>query len=306
MVRPWPAHGPLPLPRSRPCHAGRALRHTTEESPVYFHPPTFEAGPVATAIGLGVIAYLLVLPLVLRRLSSSPAQPGTPASRVYRFVCWASLGEVLATVSFIGTATAVSAADLGLAAPTVYWFGDNLPATMVSLLAFWGWPLLIVGAAAQIWAGARHRAKVARGEAEPPRLPPGTAALLPRNAGERAWMAAASVTGTLGTFAIVHAVLVPLLLNGFGLHPGDVVLAIALLSGWAVSHGGWRSALTMAVVTVLATGGYLFVIAGSLQFPLIVWAVFAAVNILGAVNLGRERPPPVEEEQETDGRAARV
>ncbi|NYJ32235.1 hypothetical protein [Nocardiopsis aegyptia] len=271
---------------------------------MYFHPPTFEAGPVATAIGLGVIAYVLVLPLVLRRLKSSSTRPGTPASRVYRFTCWAFLGEVLATMSFVGTATAVSAADLGLAAPTVYWFGDNLPATVVSLLAFWGWPFLLVGVAVYLWLGTRRWAKVERGEVEPPRLPPGTAALLPRNAGERTWMVTSSILGALGTVATVHAVLVPLLLVRFGLHPGDVVLVIALLSAWAVSHGGWRGGLTMAVVTVLATGGYLFVFAGSLQLPLIVWGMFTALTTMSAVNLGRVRPPSVEEAQATDGRHA--
>ncbi|KOX07853.1 hypothetical protein [Nocardiopsis sp. NRRL B-16309] len=273
---------------------------------MYFHPPTFEAGPVATAIGLGVIAYLLVLPLVLRRLKSPSTRPGTPASRVYRFTCWASLGEVLAAMAFVGTATVVSVADVGLAAPTVYWFGDNPAATMVALLAYWGWPLLIVGVAVQIRAGARQRAKIARGEAEPPRLPPGTAALLPRNAGERAWMVTASSVGALGTFAVVHAVLVPLLLVRFGLHPGDVVLGVALLSGWALSHGGWRSALTMALFTALTTGAYLFVIAGSLLFPLLFWGLFTAVNILGIMHLSRDRPPSVPTKPETDGSAKEV
>ncbi|MFE3456288.1 hypothetical protein ACFXKD_02000 [Nocardiopsis aegyptia] len=271
---------------------------------MYFHPPTFEAGPVATAIGLGVIAYLLVLPLVLRRLKSSSTRPGTPASRVYRFTCWASLGEVLATMSFVGTATAVSAADLGLAAPTVYWFGDNVAATVVSLLVFWGWPLLIVGAAVNLWLGARQRAKVARGEAEPPRLPPGTAVLLPGNASERTWAVTSSILGALGTVVVVHAVLVPLLLVPFGLHPGDVVLVIALLSGWAVSHGGWWSALAMGVVTALTTGVYMFLVAGSLLFPLLFWAVFTLMNTVAITRLGRGRPPSVEEEQATDGRHA--
>lgn len=271
---------------------------------MYFHPPTFQAGPAATAIGLGLIAYLLVLPLVLRRLGSSPARPGSPASRVYRFTCWASLGEVLATMAFVGTATAVTTADLGLAAPTVYWFGDNMTATAVSLLAFWGWPLLIVGGAVQLWGGARQRARVARGEAEPPRLPPGMARLLPRDASERAWFVTASSVGALGTVAVVHVVLVPLLLVRFGLHPGDVVLIIALLSAWALSHGGWRSALTMGVFTALTTGCYLFVVAGSLQVPLLLWALFTVVNSLTVVHLGRERPPSVRAEQETGDPAA--
>ncbi|WP_304454924.1 hypothetical protein [Nocardiopsis sp. YSL2] len=273
---------------------------------MYFHPPTFEAGPVATAIGLGLIAYLLVLPLVLRRLSSSSTRPGTPASRVYRFTCWSSLGEAVAALSFVGTATAVTTADLGLAATTVYWFGDNPPATVVSLLVVWGWPLLVVGAAVQIWVGVRRSATIARGEAPPLRLPPGTAALLPRSAQERGWMVAASIVGTLCAVVITHAVLVPLLLVRFGLHPGDVVLVIALLSGWSVSHCGWRGALTMAVVTFVATGAYLFVLAGSLLFPLLFWGLFTAVNTLSAMNLGRERPPSVQEERETDGSTAQA
>ncbi|OLT30653.1 hypothetical protein BJF83_08135 [Nocardiopsis sp. CNR-923] len=95
-----------------------------------FHPPTFEPGPVATAIGVALIVCPILRPLVLRPLYAAarrpvPPQGPSPLVRLNRALAWWSLGEVLGGMLFIGTATGVAPADIGLAWPAFDGFADR-------------------------------------------------------------------------------------------------------------------------------------------------------------------------------------
>ncbi|WP_116246899.1 hypothetical protein [Nocardiopsis sp. FIRDI 009] len=250
---------------------------------MYFHPPTFEPGPVATAIGLALIVCLIAQPLLFRPLYAAIRRPVPPAGRsplirLHRATAWWSLGEVFAGMLFVGTASAVTPADIGLALPVFHGFADRPGLLSVALSTAAFLALIVVPAVPRSWVLWRRLGGTLPANVQS-RIPRRNIVLLPRNAAERRAIVPSSLTWLLGWSVSVHWVVVPLLMNGFGFWAWDALVFVFLLTLWRGFGTGWRGAGTAALVGAIATGWYLFVFVGSLVTPLLVWGVVLAASL---------------------------
>ncbi|MCY9783566.1 hypothetical protein KIK06_06620 [Nocardiopsis sp. EMB25] len=268
---------------------------------MFFHPLTFEPGPVATVIGLALIVCLVAQPLVFRPLfraarRPAPADGSSPLVRLYRATVWWYLGEMFVGMVFVGTASAVTPADIGLSLPAFHGFADRPGLLAVVLCGAAFLALRLFPMALQAWVLWRYTGWTLRGEAQAG-LSRATVALLPENVAERRAAVLSSLTWLLGWTVSVHWVVIPLLTSGFGLSAWNTFVTVCLLTLWGASNTGWRGAATTAFVGATATGWYLFVFVGSLLTPLLVWGLYVAVLLAALPYRGPDAAPePVPDE----------
>ncbi|NYH55041.1 MULTISPECIES: hypothetical protein [Nocardiopsis] len=246
---------------------------------MYFHPPTFDPGPAATLIGLGLLlAYVVLPPLMLvfhRRLRKEVAAGRREGIvRSYRAALWLSLAEILVVALFVGSAASVGAADIGLSPPAVQWadgvFGNGA--------ILFPWLLLAVFAAINVSNGRKaadpvHRAALARS------LGPAQAALMPADGRENRWGALGLAVSMTTQVLVFYVVFYPLFMVFFG-DPLPVVVALALLETWAWLGRGFGTMLIMGYFSAMVLATYAWAVPGCLLVPLVFWGVFAGANAM--------------------------
>ncbi|MFV2196378.1 hypothetical protein [Nocardiopsis sp. LOL_012] len=259
-----------------------------------FSPPTFDPGPVATVIALALIAYMLLFPLLVRRVHvqavkrpAGPAAP-TPLSRLNRLSLVAGLLSVGAAAAFAATADGLIPAHVGLAGSAfLRWPLESvLPGAALPGVGL-GFSVLVqvlVGALAALVLPVVLRAqRPALAERLRSGLEhmndPRTAAFVPRSTGEVRLAAAARAAAVLGSVAATYAVVVPLLTAGLGLPLWAVLVCVVALDAVPALALGKEAASQIAVVSALSAAGYLFVTGGMLVLPLLLWSWIAAVNL---------------------------
>ncbi|MGW5878022.1 hypothetical protein ACWFMI_15905 [Nocardiopsis terrae] len=249
---------------------------------MYFHPPTLDLGPAAAWIGLALLAYHVFAPPLTRPWNSRfqellLADERAKAHRMaLRLAGWCVLAEVLLVMAFVGTAVAVTPADIGLAPPT---FADRGSPGLVLLAAG-----LAAGFAYFLAALVRANLRVLR-YLRSGVVPAGTDRdqflLLPRDLREHRARALVFALNVFSQVLVVYVVLFPLLATLT--EPMLAVVVLGLLGGWQyVGHGGGQI-LVMSCLTALGLFLYATVLPGSLLVPLLVWGSY------GAVALGAER-----------------
>ncbi|MFI6577820.1 hypothetical protein ACIBFB_18685 [Nocardiopsis sp. NPDC050513] len=259
-----------------------------------FHPPTFEPGPVATAIGVALIVCLVLQPFAFRPLYAATRRPvppegSSPLVRLQRATAWWSLAQVFAGMLFIGTATGVTPADIGVSPPAFHGFGDGLFVPFATVVGVVFPAVFLVLVAKQAWGLRRTDGTL------PPnvqaRMPRATLALLPRNVAERRAVALGSLASVLGTTVSVYCVLMPLFLGGFGIPPLGGLAFVFLLTLWGGSDTGWGNSGSMALLEATAAAWYLFVLVGSLVAPLLIWGLVLAVSLAAMPYRGPDADP---------------
>ncbi|WP_159943237.1 MULTISPECIES: hypothetical protein [unclassified Nocardiopsis] len=247
---------------------------------MYFHPPTFDPGPVAALIGLGLLAFHLLLPLVqfplLRRLRRQVLE-GERAGvvRMAQGALWLSLAELLAVVLFVGSAASVTAADIGFAPLAVHRpESDTLTAAVLVMWSSFGVFVAL---------GVRNGLRAGRvaDTADTRRVDPAQLALLPRRGREMRWTTLSLVVSFPVHTAVVYAVFVPLLMTLLG-DPMLVLLVLVAVEGWGYLGRGAPTVVLMGSFGAMALFTYLFVLPGSLLVPLLYWALFVTADRMGA------------------------
>nr|WP_218909682.1 hypothetical protein [Nocardiopsis sinuspersici] len=247
---------------------------TEEDSPVYFHPPTFDPGPAATLIGLGVLLFLVAQPLLMRplvRRLGEPAEPGRPSAlmRINLLGVWLSPVEILAAVAFVGSARVVTSADIGLIVPRVQEDEPDVLFSSAGDLMAWGGTI-----AASVWLALfavvllveRSRC----GAASPRSTTAQAGPSLPTDT-ELRWTLWSFALSSLSNTAALFVVVYPLVTVFVG--PPAAVVAIALLLGWQQWGGGPLRMLRRALYGLLMALSHALLFSGSLFVPLAVWGL---------------------------------
>ena len=245
---------------------------------MYFHPPTLEPGPAATWIALALLAYHVSAPPLLRPVHARRFRPGSGEGRMpyaahLRMGGWLVLAEALAVMAFVGTATAVTGADLGWTAPRLA-DGDPLATALVGAGSLYLLVFFLVSLARA------HRgllAQVRSGEL-PAGVDQNALLALPRDRREYRCMVGAGALGVLSHVLVVYTVLYPVLALAFG-SPLLAVAALGLLGGWQYLGQGRGMVLTMTVLTSIGLVSYAVLVPGSLVVPLLVWACYSGVAL---------------------------
>lgn len=245
---------------------------------MYFHPPTLEPGTAATWIALALLAYHVAAPPLLRSVNARRLRPGSGEARApyaarLRTGGWFVLAEALVVMAFVGTATAVTGADLGWAAPRLA-DSDLLVTALVAAGSLYFLVFFLVSLAR---ANRGLVAQVRSGE-----LPTGVdrnaLLVLPQDRREYLCMVGVGVLGVLSHVLVVYTVLYPMLALAFG-SPLLAVAVLGLLGGWQSLGQGGGLVLAMTVLTSIGLVAYAVLVPGSLLVPLLVWACYLGVAL---------------------------
>lgn len=253
---------------------------------MHFPLPTFVPGPVATAIALVLLAYHVVSPPLLWRLRTRRdrrrTEPDpTPMASEFRLGTWCLPVEALLVMAFLGTATAVSPADIGWAAPAV---AD--PEPLGHLLAGAGGLAVFV---LLVLALARSHLKLlahVRAGALPSGVRREDLLPSPRDRRELGFMAGCCAVTVLSQVLVVYTVLFPVLAQVFG-SALLAALVLGLLGGWQYVGQGGGMIGTMAVLSTAGLLVYALLLPGSLLVPVLLWVSYYAVVTGVAIALAR-------------------
>ncbi|MFL1431568.1 MULTISPECIES: hypothetical protein [unclassified Nocardiopsis] len=244
-----------------------------------FHPPTFDPGPLATAVGLALLAHQIVTPLLHRRpirRARTLARDGdhSAIARWNRRSVWECLVQLVAVTVFVGSATVVTPVDLGIFWPVMITEPSGRgQVTMLFLLVF-SVLSLVLGYALSVRAARAERAglPLPKGALTPDQL-----SLIPRTAREqRARILPIALTAL--TLPMVNfVVFYPLLCSLTG-DPLTVLFLLLCLGYWTWSPQGRQ--VTLALGSLGAAGTFMFASDGSLLLPVALWAVYALQDVL--------------------------
>lgn len=245
-----------------------------------FQPPTLDPGPVATVIALVLLAYHVFAPPLWRsrnaRRSRRLAQGDrTPFVDDLRHGSWFVLLEVLLVMGFVGTATVVTPADVGMGAPTL--------AEASPLLLVLAGTALVIGYPAYLLMIVLS-ARTALAHLREGRMPPGMdrAGLvhLPAARGELRLTSLGYALNVLCHVLSVYVVLFPVL-SGFLDSPLLVVIMLGLLTGWQYLGQGGNTIATMTLSATVALAVYTWLVPGSLLVPTLLWAGYGVAVHIG-------------------------
>lgn len=263
---------------------------------MHFPLPTFVPGPVATVIALLLLAYYVASPPLLRwsherkhRHCADQGRcghqyPGRVVSQ-FRRLCWFLFAEVLLVMAFLGTATAVSPADIGWA-PLALADPEPLGLLLTGAGGLTAFVLLLVSLASS------HVRFVswARSGQLPPEVRREFLEASPRNRREIGLVVASGPLSLLSQVLLVYTVLFPVLAQATG-SALLAALVLGLLGGWQhVGQGG----NSMWVQGAMSTAGLLvygLLFPGSLLVPVLLWSGYWVIALSTAVVLA-SRPLP--------------
>ncbi|WP_017586655.1 hypothetical protein [Nocardiopsis ganjiahuensis] len=253
---------------------------------MHFPLPTLVPGPVATVIALVLFAYYVAAPPLLHRLRARrdrlrTHQNPTPMADEFRLGTWCLLVEALLVMAFLGTATAVSPADIGWAVPIL---ADTEPLGHL-LLGAGGLAVFVLLVLSLARVHIRLLAHVRAGE-----LPHGMRReeflASPRDRWELGFLAGGCALSVLSQVLVVYTVLFPVLAQV----SGSALLAalmLGLLGGWQYVGQGGGMIGTFAVLSTAGLLVYGLLLPGSLLVPVLLWAGYYAVALGGSIALAK-------------------
>ncbi|CAL9358635.1 hypothetical protein SUDANB121_00628 [Nocardiopsis dassonvillei] len=257
-----------------------------------FHPPTFEPGPLAAAVGLVLLVHQIVTPLLYRRpmrRARTLARGGdySALARWNRRSAWECLVQLVMVMVFVGSATVVTPVDLGIFWPVMITESSGRGQVVMLLLSVF---LVLSPALGYVLSVRAARAERAGRPLPKGALTPEQLSLVPRTAREqRARILPVALTAL--TLPMVNfVVLYPLLCSLTG-DPLTVLFLLLCLGYWTWSPQGKQ--VTLALGSLGAAGTFMFASDGSLLLPVALWAVYALQDVLCLLPfLGQEPATP--------------